>query len=872
MNGDESDLSGLSPDAIRAKRLAKIGTSNSTSLVNAGETSPEPPKTSNKGPTVGSNHKTSPLPEPQNRAVSQFLNLSFIFSVCLDEAVARAKGYTFLSSVVQDLTADTVHTLFHYLLSCWKKQPSGPDKDRAQEGIGRRSIVLDSCRELVITESFPQSDFALQLGPRIIAKKLLQDPLMAEEDLPKAFLDEFVQRFAGDGLDEILGPILIEIRDEALKRNIVTDFRVPMRTLGLLLSYKEIVNFVISKIIEDFSVLGPFFSRPACLSDSQGKIAETYFSSSDPFSEADDGPEHEGVSIGARNLGDVKSSMASLRDLIMLPIIKSSPDAREAVLNFLAKAIAVNYPRGRMQLVEPIMDPNYSKIHLIDPRFFNSPNVRLPLLQGTTLISADTEFMERCKLVVATDLGGKTMNFVTDHHPILRNFTRQIADLRKEIDRLKAERDSAYGGPMLKRLQAQLDLAISHKLLMDANLMDRNTIDQSLRFYNFVIIWLLRLASKGTKGFGGPDGPFWKSISFATLPEWIVDDIAEFFLFILRSKPILLESAPTDEISSYVKNPHLRNKLVEVLFFLTLPLYRSQNGKSVGPRLDAVLGTNEVSKRFLIRAIVGYYIDVEHSGVSSAFYDKFNVRYNISQIMKNETQFVKFANLLMNDTTYLLDESLTKLAEIHKIQDEMANTTVWQGLTRWEGKKEATLRQYERQAQSYVSLGNETFICYNILLLMKLSLHLLWRRILSSLAAMLDYNLSALVGPRCTELKEVMTEIVDIFLHLSHRSEFVQADLFVRAKNILMKNRLKSHDEIQALDAFVERVEHHLQNEREEERSWVISPTMLSSPMDPFNRKPLTADMLIPNTELKAKIDEWKRRAKSKEDMMDIQH
>jgi ubiquitin conjugation factor E4 B len=88
------------------------------------------------------------------------------------------------------------------------------------------------------------------------------------------------------------------------------------------------------------------------------------------------------------------------------------------------------------------------------------------------------------------------------------------------------------------------------------------------------------------------------------------------------------------------------------------------------------------------------YLEVESTGVSSAFYDKFNVRYNISQILKSVwedlthrakviecakdiDQFVKFVNLLMNDTTYLLDESLNKLAEIHKIQDEMADVATW---------------------------------------------------------------------------------------------------------------------------------------------------------------------------------------------------
>lgn len=40
-------------------------------------------------------------------------------------------------------------------------------------------------------------------------------------------------------------------------------------------------------------------------------------------------------------------------------------------------------------------------------------------------------------------------------------------------------------------------------------------------------------------------------------------------------------------------------------------------------------------------------------------------------------QFVKFVNMLMNDTTFLLDESLDCLKRIHEVQDEMANTAEW---------------------------------------------------------------------------------------------------------------------------------------------------------------------------------------------------
>lgn len=135
------------------------------------------------------------------------------------------------------------------------------------------------------------------------------------------------------------------------------------------------------------------------------------------------------------------------------------------------------------------------------------------------------------------------------------------------------------------------------------------------------------------------------------------------------------------------------------MFYFTMPLYQTRDGQGIGS-LDGVFYTNQLCKDHLIHCILTVYIgklqfnsynslvEVEHTGANSQFYDKFNIRYNISQILKKvciDLQFkekliqessivdffVKFVNLLMNDTTYLLDESLTKLSEIKTLQSEM---------------------------------------------------------------------------------------------------------------------------------------------------------------------------------------------------------
>ena len=48
------------------------------------------------------------------------------------------------------------------------------------------------------------------------------------------------------------------------------------------------------------------------------------------------------------------------------------------------------------------------------------------------------------------------------------------------------------------------------------------------------------------------------------------------------------------------------------------------------------------------------------------------------EFYSNGKQFVKFVNMLMNDTTFLLDESLDCLKRIHEVQEAMQNTEEWE--------------------------------------------------------------------------------------------------------------------------------------------------------------------------------------------------
>lgn len=192
--------------------------------------------------------------------------------------------------------------------------------------------------------------------------------------------------------------------------------------------------------------------------------------------------------------------------------------------------------------------------------------------------------------------------------------------------------------------------------------------------------------------------------------------------------------------------------------------------------------------------------------------------------------------------------------------------------------------------------------------------------IIDRLAAMLNYNLVMLVGPKCTELKvnnpekfhfnpkTLLSDIVDIYLHLSPnaaRNEFAMAvardgrsyqkSCFEKAAHILLTKGVKPEDEVNKLLEFLDRCQKVVRDDLEAEEEMgdvpdefldplmftlmedpVILPSshttvdrstitshLLSDSTDPFNRMPLKIDQVIPDTELKTRIAEWKKSKRS---------
>jgi ubiquitin conjugation factor E4 B len=200
--------------------------------------------------------------------------------------------------------------------------------------------------------------------------------------------------------------------------------------------------------------------------------------------------------------------------------------------------------------------------------------------------------------------------------------------------------------------------------------------------------------------------------------------------------------------------------------------------------------------------------------------------------------FVRFVALLLNDVTYVLDNSLTALADIHRLQNELESSSAEFFSDEQKADKEKALHKAEKDATSYMQLGNETVIMLN-LFTSTIADAFVQPEIVSRLAGMLDYNLEALVGSKCNSLrvrnpekyrfnpKVLLGEITGVYVNLCKKRPFVEAiardgrsykpKTFELALGVLTKHHLKSNEDILALARLADMVKEIKQREDEEE-------------------------------------------------------
>jgi len=165
-----------------------------------------------------------------------------------------------------------------------------------------------------------------------------------------------------------------------------------------------------------------------------------------------------------------------------------------------------------------------------------------------------------------------------------KRFLKDYQEMMDQYEQLKQQETagqiSVENGLMIKRYEVQLEKMATYRFSMESQILDPIILGHSFQFYNLVMVWLLRLVDPA---HAYPRSPIKLPLpeqapeNFAVLPEYIIEDIVEFFLFVLRHSPETIATSSLDELLTftmvflitpgYIKNPHLKAKLVEVRYF-----------------------------------------------------------------------------------------------------------------------------------------------------------------------------------------------------------------------------------------------------------------------------------------------------------------
>jgi len=706
--------------------------------------------------------------------------------------------------------------------------------------------------------------------------------------------------------------------------------------------------------------LGPFLA-PSVFPDEDPAVADEYFK--------------ELPGSGSQQAQAVKAAQAALQPSLellrnqlhqLLHEVAANKASRGPLLAWLAAALARNSKRTQLQANERLVAGDGFMLNLVsvlqllcakvkqdkvDPAAVHRASSRVDISEESRLKSTSQEAKEFSEAQQEVEA-----NFPTDcwfltlqaHHvgvlPIVRRYQRRlralrelakmVEDLEKSEPAWRTHPSASHNRNMLKKWKKQIKQQSKSKACADIGLLDEQLFSRCLNFYSTCADHMLRLLDPLHPCQPAMPLPADPPELFKLLPEWVVDDMADFLLFGLQFLPQVVSSYCTPSLvtwlqtmlchTHYFANPYLVSKLVEVLFVVN-----PQVQEKTGELYDSIM-RHPICQEFLPSALMRFYTEVEQTGSSNEFYDKFTIRYHISIIMKsmweaptgvhknaivqesnNGKNFIKFINMMMNDTTFLLDESLDALKRIHEVQEDMAEPARWAAQPQeTQTSRARQLGQDERQCRSYLTLARETVDMFHYLT-EGIKEPFLRPELADRLAAMLDAVLEQLTnGPKCRNLKVknpekyswdpkwLLSHLIDIYLHLDSEkltvaiandqrafklttfqdtarrmeatlgrsaTDVAQFAALGEAANKIVVQRLKQ--EVEWADV-PEEFQCALMAELMEEP--VILPSgnrcdrknierhILSTPNDPFNRQPLTEDMLKPDLELKKQIETWK--------------
>jgi ubiquitin conjugation factor E4 B len=631
-----------------------------------------------------------------------------------------------------------------------------------------------------------------------------------------------------------------------------------LQSLGAALNPPEALRIFVS--MEDFvagdtrtkirSLLGPFLT-PTALHYEDERVSRALFPN--PMTNANHPMEQETITA-------VQWSLDTLRDGIyrlLLRLLRSGAEHRERVLTWMANQLNANTERMKIQAAEsetstdgymlnltdvllrlaaPFADPRSSKLQNVSSRCLYDGH-RVRLLDQETRVGCDQSQIQTWQADDSASPTEQGYSFVTECFfltarslqltflPFLQHYREDIMRQIQRLEEMKQELDMAlqHPHPSIQHLEQQLMRSQCERALerlyrdrqsCHIYLLDSASLDRLLHFLGALSSYMMQLAGfHGTLPLPAEDTASVPR-AYALLPESLFELIAEVLQTVTQLRlpvplttvaalfPHFVEFA-TMLLSNthYLRNVHIRARYAEWLAQM-FPAVGRELRNALGtvhlpPEFEAAFLGNEQVVGNLPPALMRLYIDVERTGTHTQFFDKFAMRFYMSEVLvamwrvpayeqtlrqlatSREDLFVHFSNMLFNDANFLLDETLQALTEIHELERILdQGSAEGQNLTaQTREEKRQRLLQLQRQARSFNQLANSS-IRLMVTLTEEVRQPFLRPELLDRLTHMLNYFLVALCGPRCENLvvrdrqryewepRQLLAQILRIYLFM----------------------------------------------------------------------------------------------------------
>lgn len=463
-------------------------------------------------------------------------------------------------------------------------------------------------------------------------------------------------------------------------------------------------------------------------------------------------------------------------------------------------------PLMKPQLKVLIVDPTYSavkaeeavakQVHMKD---FDKETCLIPTDEHEVRVTAS-------KFNFVTEIFFMTQKAIDLSYRVC---IEKVTRMNREIHRLQsAYQDSMQGGgtpEVAENIMTMLTKQSQQILCLQNLILEPKNDELLVNFYEATAIWVNQLATRTTmnpletdKGFAPHTIqdirlPLTNATSkfLQYVPEMVLENIIGYLQFSKNVETHARQNHESKEVfitmilifmgsSLRAKNPHLRANLAEGLESL---LPKETNGFT----MDTHLFLQHPHRLQIVENLLNVFVSIEMTGQSVQFEQKFNYRRPMYAIMEylwkipeqrecfkklaieaeihiddvEAPIFLRFINVLINDSIFLLDESLTNLQQIRELEEARDNN-LWESLPPNERQQNLqNLQQLGMLARFDNILGRDTI---NILKLLTSETKGIFchASMVDRIAAMLNYFLLHLCGPKQKNFKVRQSKSVQL--------------------------------------------------------------------------------------------------------------